>query len=92
MHIFIAIAIHRPIPGKYTIHSYHDTLISGPNRALAVCSETDEDINMEGIIKTRFDVLQSLDTDRLSEKSYFNLKRHVLNLTMCDKYFCQQFY
>eukprot|EP00116_Pleurobrachia_bachei_P001726 sb/3461988/ len=45
--------------------------LAGPNRALAVYSEGEEVIHMEGVIKTRFDVYQNQNSSR----SYLSLKR-----------------
>ena len=52
------------------------SLIVGVNRNLAVYSDTEDAINIEGIVKTKFDVMQR--SDPKSSLSYMKLKRYVL--------------
>lgn len=59
------------LPACPSSHEMTLGTLAGPNRSLAAYSDTDDVIDIEGIIKTRFDVYQN----QQSSRSYLALKR-----------------
>jgi len=61
------------LPACPSVHTMKLGTLAGVNRNLAVYSDTEDAINIEGIVKTKFDVMQR--SDPKSSLSYMKLKR-----------------